>query len=52
MNFFEIRLKMKYDVRGTNFLLWVFRGGRNDGLLVVVEGVKEGFIEIGVFVLV
>lgn len=52
MNFSETRLKMKYDVRGTNSLLWAFRGGRNDGLLAAAEGVKEGLTEIGVFVLV
>lgn len=48
----KIRLQVKHDIRGTNSLLWTFRGGRNDGLLGVARGVKEDLTEIGAFVVV
>lgn len=51
-NFSKTRFKIKHDIRGTNSLLWTFRGGRNDGLLGVAQVVKEGLTEIGIFVLV
>lgn len=31
---------------------WTFRGGRNDGLLGVAQGVKEDLTQIGTFVVV
>lgn len=51
-NFSKTRFKIKHDIRGTNSLLWTFRGGRNEGLLGVAQVVKEGLTEIGIFVLV
>lgn len=49
-NFFKTRLKMKHDIRGTNSLLWTFRG--TNGLLGGTQEVKEGLTEIGIFVLI
>lgn len=48
----KTRLQVKHDIRGTNSLLWPFRGGRNDGLLGVAWGVKEDLTETGAFVVV
>ena len=33
MDFSKIMLKMKHDMRGSYSLLWIFKGGRNNGLL-------------------
>ena len=38
-------------MRGSYSLLWIFRGGRNNGLLGAADRRKEDVTEIGTFVL-